>query len=163
MSRSLKEEIDPGTWILRNLDHWQLDRLKASEVRDCMVREGELISLRRGEGLPSLQPESLIVCQSKEKDVKSYIHKRKKFSQTAGLEPARGDPNWFLVNRLNRSATIACARDPKSRYYVHHHHTEFTSRGVSQKESENNKNANKRKNRSTYFDKIQWSVRSAGK
>ena len=31
----------------------------------------------------------------------------KKFSQTAGFEPARGDPNRFQVYRLNHSATTA--------------------------------------------------------
>ena len=30
------------------------------------------------------------------------------FTQPAGFEPARGDPNGFLVHRLNRSATTTC-------------------------------------------------------
>ena len=31
----------------------------------------------------------------------------KKHAQSAGFEPARGDPNGFLVHRLNHSATTA--------------------------------------------------------
>ena len=31
----------------------------------------------------------------------------KKYAQSAGFEPARGDPNGFLVHRLNHSATTA--------------------------------------------------------
>jgi hypothetical protein len=32
----------------------------------------------------------------------------KTFAQSAGFEPARAEPNRFLVYRLNHSATIAC-------------------------------------------------------
>ena len=32
---------------------------------------------------------------------------RKNFSQSTGFEPVRGDPNGFLVHRLNHSATTA--------------------------------------------------------
>ena len=31
----------------------------------------------------------------------------KKISQSTGFEPVRGDPNGFLVHRLNHSATTA--------------------------------------------------------
>ena len=33
--------------------------------------------------------------------------KMKKYSQSAGFEPARAEPNRFLVYRLNHSATTA--------------------------------------------------------
>ena len=36
-----------------------------------------------------------------------YLRQRKSFSQSTGFEPVRGDPNGFLVHRLNHSATIA--------------------------------------------------------
>ena len=32
---------------------------------------------------------------------------KKNVAQSAGFEPARGDPNGFLVHRLNHSATTA--------------------------------------------------------
>ena len=38
----------------------------------------------------------------------SCLGKDKRISQSAGFEPARGDPIGFQVQRLNHSATAAC-------------------------------------------------------
>ena len=40
-------------------------------------------------------------------DVTSWISKNQNISQSAGFEPARAEPNRFLVYRLNHSATTA--------------------------------------------------------
>ena len=40
-------------------------------------------------------------------DVSTLLKCRKNFTQSAGFEPARGDPIGFQVQRLNHSATTA--------------------------------------------------------
>jgi hypothetical protein len=47
-------------------------------------------------------------------DCKSVLSWVKKYISTlAGLEPTRDKPNWFLVNRLNRSATVSVVQSAK--------------------------------------------------
>ena len=54
---------------------------------------------RRGTGHYANQWEDL------EKFMDAFPHGLQQTAQSAGFEPARGDPNGFLVHRLNHSAT----------------------------------------------------------
>ena len=53
------------------------------------------------QGMQQNEDENLLWCNSKIK------LKKLEFSQWTGFEPVRAEPNWFLVNRLNHSATTA--------------------------------------------------------
>ena len=41
-------------------------------------------------------------------------------TSSEGFEPARAKPNWFLVNRLNHSATMTCNNNEIMRIYTLH-------------------------------------------
>ena len=48
-----------------------------------------------------------------------YLVRCKRETTLIGLEPTRDEPNWFLINRLNHSATVSCVlTNAKLRYWI---------------------------------------------